>query len=837
MLNHFLSRLCLAILLTIVAVDVTAPAASDNAITFESGLLLTRGEPGPGGRPPRFRRRDMADPIRAKLIDGTLVDYHPAEDEAAAGPEAGTWKRVTCDENGRFDERGQYLYLSIVSDTGKIMVLNAAGHRETYFNGSPRGGDIYNYGNVHVPVLLHEGTNGLFLRAGRGAFKVRLYEPPAASFLHDQDTTLPDLVVGQPADAWGAVIVINATSAPAKGLTLVLKAPGLTDRATAVATIPPLTIRKVGFRIQGTAPGQGEFLAGTLELHTPGGELCHSMPLSLSVVTPEQARKVTFISDIDGSVQYYGLRTAVPLSPDDPAPGIVLTCHGAGVEGIGQSAAYASKNWCHIVAPTNRRPYGFDWEDFGRMDAVEVLDLARQTLEHDPARVYLTGHSMGGHGAWHLAVTYPDRFAAVGPSAGWISRSTYDRRWRESAEQSAMETLTQRCSKSGDTIALATNLKQQGVYILHGADDDNVPASQARRMAEVLGEFHHDWIYHEEPGQGHWWGNEYNDGGSACVDWPFMFDFFARHARPASSSVYDVEFTTANPGVSSQCHWLAIEGQIEHLDLSKAHVHVWPGKRRFQGTTENVAILRLDVGLLRAKEPITVELDGQTLSNIPYPERTGALWLQRESDQWRCVARPSLKHKGPHRYGGIKDELKHRVVFVYGTRGTAQENAWAFDKARYDAETLWYRGNGAVDIIPDSDFNPTRYPDRTVMLYGSATTNAAWPALLSESPVQVRPGRVQVGDRVIEGNDLSAVFVRPRSDSDVASVVVVGGTGPAGMRSTYFVPFFAPFVRYPDCQIARAGAAPSENVAVGFFGLDWSVENGQFAFEETEDQK
>ena len=40
-------------------------------------------------------------------------------------------------------------------------------------------------------------------------------------------------------------------------------------------------------------------------------------------------------------------------------------------------------------------------------------------------RTYLTGHSMGGHGTWHLGVTFPDRFAAIAPSAGWISMWSY----------------------------------------------------------------------------------------------------------------------------------------------------------------------------------------------------------------------------------------------------------------------------------------------------------------------------------------------------------------------------------------------------------------------------
>ena len=133
------------------------------------------------------------------------------------------------------------------------------------------------------------------------------------------------------------------------------------------------------------------------------------------------------------------------------------------------------------------------------------------------------------------------------------------------------------------------------VYILHGGADDNVPASQARRMADVLEEFHHDWAYHEEPGTGHWWGNDFNDGGSACVDWPELFDQFARHALPPAGAVRHVEFTTANPGVASRCHWATIEAQLRQLDLSKVDLHTWPNKRRFVGTTKNVAALRLDV--------------------------------------------------------------------------------------------------------------------------------------------------------------------------------------------------------------------------------------------------
>ena len=135
-------------------------------------------------------------------------------------------------------------------------------------------------------------------------------------------------------------------------------------------------------------------------------------------------------------------------------------------------------------------------------------------------------------------------------------------------------------------------------------------------------------------------------------------------------------------------------------------------------------------------------------------------------------------------------------------------------------------------MIEDTAFEPAHYADRTVVLYGNAQTNAAWPGLLAKSPVQVRRGCVQVGRRSFEGDDLSAIFVQPRPDSDVASVVVISGSGPVGMRSTYPVSLFTSFVRYPDCMIARVNPDESqgtENLAVGFFGADWSVKNGEFA--------
>ena len=58
----------------------------------------------------------------------------------------------------------------------------------------------------------------LLLRVSRGRVRAKLHDPEAPVFLSSGDPTLPDVVVGEPTDMWGSVIVVNATESPASGL-------------------------------------------------------------------------------------------------------------------------------------------------------------------------------------------------------------------------------------------------------------------------------------------------------------------------------------------------------------------------------------------------------------------------------------------------------------------------------------------------------------------------------------------------------------------------------------------------------------------------------------------
>jgi pimeloyl-ACP methyl ester carboxylesterase len=825
-----------------VPAEVGKGAAKPDAIEIRQGLSISVAD--------RERRAAIsADPVAAQVVAGTWAMPKRGDAVTLANGQTRKWEPVKAGADGSFPEgvaRGGYIATSISAAEDAIMILEASGHSLALVNGEPQAGDVYNYGWARQPVRLRKGPNTLLFQMGRGSFKARLTIPPATAFFNTNDVTTPDLITGETADTEAAILIVNATDAWRRDLAIVSRIPGGDEIRTPVPALLPLSARKVGFGIKG--PGQKKAdrdcqvelkLVNSESVRGSGpSKIFDQTSVGLRVRGAGEAQKRTFRSQIDGSVQYYSVVPALP--PSTPAAtaqqaGLVLTLHGASVEGIGQAQAYSPKPGLHIVAPTNRRPYGFDWEDWGRLDAIEVLELAGKSLSSDPRRTYLTGHSMGGHGTWHVGVTFPDRFAAIAPSAGWVSMSSYAGA-RPNTSSNPLDKLRARATSPSDTLSLVRNLAPLGIYVLHGDADDNVPVAQARTMRKALAEFHPDFAYFEQPGAGHWWGNQ-------CVDWPPLFAFLDRHRLPTVDAIHSIDFTTASPGVSPRAHWLSIESQIRALTPSSAHIKLDPDRRRFSGTTDNISRLSIDVMAalpkLREGDPVEIELDGQKISGPKSPAGR-SIWLARIGSKWNAsLAPPSLALKGPHRYGPFKDAFRNRFMLVIGTTGSSEENAWGLARARFDAETFWYRGNGSVDIVTDTEFNdPVRAPefrDRNVIIYGHSQSNAAWAPLLADSPVQVRRGEIRIGERLFQGDNLACLCYRPRPTSDRAAIGVVAGSGMAGLRLTSRLPYFTSGVAYPDCLmigskvLSDTSAGP---VAAGFFGDDWGIASGEFAYRD-----
>ncbi len=821
--------------LLLLVFSVIVAGQTRDSVVFKDGLVI------------RLNRAELKDKIISPNAVVALIETGkwktPKEGEQLKYEDrvAGTWKKIEADKDGwiRNDTLTRsYVYYQYKSDKDDIALLEAMGNETAYVNGTARSGNPYRYQDTFeawaprfdyslIPVKIKKGTNELLFECNRGLLKVKLHPNKKGFYLTTTDLTVPDIIVNQEVNTYGAVPIVNATEGSYKNLSLKTWADGSSPEYHPVNEIGPLSILKSPFYIKLPVQhnmGKIQFHIELVKKENLKKEVLTSSVIELNVVNPGDTHKETFISDIDGSVQYYAVNPPENLKGK---PALFLSLHGAGVEAINQAQAYAHKNWGYIVAPTNRRPYGYNWENWGRIDALEVLKIAKDKFDIDPERVYLTGHSMGGHGAWQLGVNYADQFAAVGPSAGWISIWSY--RIKPAPDSTGIAKMLTRSTKQSDTYAFTTNLKSDGIYIIQGSLDDNVPPQQAESMVENLSKFHKDFIYYVQPGAGHWWDNS-DEPGADCVDWAPMFDFFAHHAVANQNQVKIIDFVTANPAVTAKNYWIEIINQIHQQKLSKINIRLESGLRKFVGTTDNIEYFSIDASMLTSGKPVSIDLDKQTLADVNIPQ-DGKIFLHNENGKWSLAGKPNEENKYPARCGNMREAFNHNVFFVVGTHGSKKENEWAFKKARYDAEKIWYRGNSGIEIIKDTEFNPANYKDRSVILFGNSKTNSAWNLLLKDSPVQVDENKIMVGNKEYKGDDLACLLVRPRLDSKIACVGAITGTGVEGMELVNLAQYFDQYLGFPDVVIYNSGILKSDEKGIkfaGYFGNDWSMDKGEF---------
>ncbi|MDR3308574.1 MAG: prolyl oligopeptidase family serine peptidase [Tannerella sp.] len=765
------------------------------------------------------------------------------------------WTSVEADSTGTFQNptlRSAYLYTAYTADKEQLLLLETTGGTRTYVNGVPHEGDHYDFGYTLIPLKLRRGKNDIIYTPGRfGRVKSKLVRPDKPVMFTRRDMTLPDLIIGDNQQQWAAIRVINLTEQPLRGYSIraILRS-GRTIESP-MSTITALTVRKIKFLLPNIPASDNDniisdndniisdddnIISGDtkaiLELLDKAGKLVDRTEINLKQVSALENHTRTFLSNVDHSVQFYSVTPAKRTRADETRA-MALTVHGAGVDAHTQAGCYEQKDWIDVVAATNRRPFGFNWEEWGRIDALEVLEHARSIYHPYDNKIYLTGHSMGGHGTWYLGTTYPDKFAAIAPCAAYPDIATYGRGQADDALRThPLYSVFETAANAGRTLTMIENLKQSGVYIFHGSEDRTVPTDQARRMREVLSRFHSDFCYYEYPGGEHWFGN-------ICMDWFPIFEFFARHTIPSPTDVKDIDFRTASPGVSSTDYWIEVEQQTVPLALTRIKASCRQDSVHIQ--TSNAALIAVNLPALQRTSPsIHITIDSQTIT-VP-SDRKALLARSAASSvdvsassvdvsassssaaKWRLIDSLDTHQKYSARYGGFKYAINNNVVFVYATHGSAEENEWYRSKALFDAETFYYRGNGSIDVIPDKDYTAAKYPDRNVILFGNRNNNLAWRTLLATCPIQVSRGLLTCGDQTYRGDDLATYFVYPHPTSATALVGVIGGTGPAGMRALSPNNYISGITGFPDYMIFRAETLRTgldDVLAAGFFNNEW----------------
>lgn len=811
---------------------------AQDTIGFTKGLAVASGS--------RYGREALyTDLLAWKMYNGTLAK--PAANAIFTTTDKGeqiTWREITADSSGRFrvfgrnfqrttnpflnpgsaDRGSDYLYLTYNSTKAQPALLNIMGNSAVYLNGAPHMGDPYSAGYMYVPVLMKKGLNEFYVRGANVLPQLILNVKPVQ--LLTNDLTLPIVVVNQQNKKLKAALVVANTSAVAVKKPQIKTFIAGKEVIVSIAAIPASSTRKVIIELDASGiSAKGKYDCNVSLLQN--GKAVDEKIISVEAVENGSHYSNTFISNIDGSLQYYAVTPQLGGWKNNAA--LFLSVHGAGVEAIGQARAYKPKDWGTLVAATNRRPRGFNWEDWGRLDALEVLTIAKHTFQPDPQQIYLTGHSMGGHGTWFLGATYPDKWAAIAPAAGYASLKDYgsaDGRIPDSS-RSASEKILLRAGNQSDVPKLAFNYKPLGVYILHGDSDRVVPVTYARQMRKVLADFHSDYNYYEYPGGEHWFGDQ-------SVDWPYIFSFFKWHSIAHDTAVNTIDFTTSSPGISASYRWATIYQQVHPLQYSRIQLKRNRTAKSITGSTENVLLLQLALNDFAAATEVKIVLDSTAAVSYKTSSANDTVFVVKENGKWVVSEKPLIHEKNPQRYGTFKEAFNHHMLFVVATGGTAEEKETVMNKAVYDAETWYYRGNGAVDLITDKEYSAAKYAGRNIILYGNANTNAAWKSLLGDCPIQVSNNEVKAGDAKWIGNDLAAYFIWPQKDPNLL-IGVVAATGVTGMKAAYANQYFAGGSGFPDFMIFTGDMLKGDDKAIklaGFFNHQWKLSPAEYVLQK-----
>lgn len=687
-------------------------------------------------------------------------------------------------------------------------------------NGKWYLGDIYGNNWFKVPVILDSGINRLILRlSGYGDEQVRFLLIPISDpiALITEDPTIFDLIADSSFIAWYGLPLLNTTTKSIDRLHISLKIDTFLSADTFVENIPALGIKKPALRLKVPAlPFDSSGYHFIVSLHYQHWTRTDTIRLRSRKST--QPHKVTFLSEMDSSCQYYAV-----LYPENYDPkknyGLILSLHGAGVEASALVECFEPKDWAFVICPTNRRPFGFDWQDWGRLDALEVLYQAEKLFPIDRDRVVLTGHSMGGHGTWHIGLAHFDLFAAIAPAAGWPSLPLYVPTFLQKSNifaEPAKLIVRDMALRPDNAPAFLENALNLPVFILHGGDDDNVPALHGRNFALWLDALGYEYYYQEISGQKHWW--RYEDG-RFCVDDTSLMRFL-RNSRRIRDPRH-IRFRTANIAQSNTCYWVRID-RVVNVGRD-AWLEGFAEDSVVRLYTENIEQLTLFLDeRLFFSGIVRLEIDHKTVSHKLFLPQT--IVVHKTPKGWRPGRAKSARiHKTFELYGPAKQVLMKPFAIVYGTQNPA-----LVEILRHSAtqEALrWYLiGNGTTEIFPDTALIPM---NRNLILLGGPAENRLTNKIARQLPLTIHAGKLHSPLPGLSGESLAVILTYPNPLNPEKLVLVRMGTDPQSTKLSLFWGIISSGTAIPDFimfdqRVRRFGWNGVRSA--GFFNSDWGFD-------------
>lgn len=479
-------------------------------------------------------------------------------------------------------------------------------------------------------------------------------------------------------------------------------------------------------------------------------------------------------SDLDGSIQPYGLTFPSNYDPSKPAP-LYVWLHGRDRTLTESSFLFKfpkpNKGATYVTADIGQITldcYG-RWNNAnhwaGEVDVFEAIAAVSSRYKIDPNRIVLRGFSLGGAGAWHIALQYPDRFAAAEIGAG-----TYPRRSKMGGFPDYQQRPLHIWENILDWSLNAFNIPIAG----HDGDSDTGTATipqepgkpsrgQLESSLRVRAQLEREGFPSEgEPNFLRAKGTpsifliSANTGHSISPLVRSQIDSFLKEkvekGRTSPDDVRFVTYTTRYP----RAHWVEVNTLVRHYERSTVFARRDAGRKNYSVTTANV-----DGFTLREMNSVeSIQVDGQSL-----PVRQGAsLSFIRSGGQWHTAAAPATGLRKRHaQQGPIDDAFLDPFLLVRPTGQPWNPEAHAqalrilerFDRvyARY------YRSHPRIK--DDKDVTAADMARYHLVLFGDPGSNRLLRSALSRLPVRWNQKELRVGSKRFPAADHLPALIYP----------------------------------------------------------------------------
>lgn len=412
-------------------------------------------------------------------------------------------------------------------------------------------------------------------------------------------------------------------------------------------------------------------------------------------------------SRVDGSLQPYGLVIPDSYNPASPTR-LDVVLHGRAAQMNEVSFLYAHDaakpippEQQHIALEVfGRTNNAYRWA--GETDVFEALESVRKRYNIDPDRIVLRGFSMGGAGAWHIGLHYPDQWVAMEAGAGFAETRNYAK-LPDSTPEYQLRTL-----HIYDAVDYAENAANLPTVGYGGEIDPQLKSSQLIQQA-TSGLPNLKALFLVGPNTPHRWHPDSLRESNAFID------AAVKEGRQTPREIHFVTYTTRY----NRCFWLTVDALDQHYERTEID------GTRDEIKTRNVAALTLD----RVGSP---SIDGQK------PGRGQS--FVKENGKWRVGSLKGL-HKRHGLQGPIDDAFMDSFTVI---------NAPELNKTEW---AKWMRGDLPTAISAEKGKN--------LVLFGDPETNLTIRRINEKLPVRWSAHEIVVGERRFPANEHTLAMVYP----------------------------------------------------------------------------